>query len=164
MKKKILAIDDSLSLREFIQRSLMRHSADYTIILAKDGTEGLRLCASEQPDLILLDFVLPDMKGDEVCRQLQSEKLTDGLPVVLMSSSVADTRRAQNEFENVIKAIAKPFTPELLCSTVAHSFWVLPFTNRNSCKRMLTAMCGKLAGFFSFKMNGLHPLRQSQLP
>jgi CheY-like chemotaxis protein len=121
MKQKILAIDDSLTLREFIQRSLTRQSADYTVILAKDGTEGLNLSASEQPDLILLDFILPDMKGDEVCRRLQSDKRTAGLPVVLMSSSAADIKRTQNECENVVKAIAKPFTPDLLCSTVSHS-------------------------------------------
>lgn len=121
MKQKILAIDDSLTLREFIQRCLARQSADYQIILAKDGTEGLSLAASEQPDLILLDFVLPDMKGDEVCRRLLSDKQTAGLPVVLMSSSAADIKRTQSEFENVIKAIAKPFTPDLLCSVVAHS-------------------------------------------
>lgn len=121
MKKKILAIDDSLTLREFIQRSLVRQSADYTIVLAKDGTEGLALATSEQPDLILLDFVLPDMKGDDVCRRLQSDQRTAGLPVVLMSSSAADIKRTQSEFENVVKAIAKPFTPDLLCSTVAHS-------------------------------------------
>jgi CheY-like chemotaxis protein len=121
MKQKILAIDDSLTLREFIQRCLARQSAEYQIVLAKDGTEGLSLAASEQPDLILLDFVLPDMKGDEVCRRLQAEGRTAGLPVVLMSSSAADIKRTSEEFGNVIKAIAKPFTPELLCTTVAHS-------------------------------------------
>lgn len=121
MKQKILAIDDSLTLREFIQRCLAKQSADYEIVLAKDGAEGLSLAARELPDLILLDFVLPDMKGDEVCRQLQSAARTAGLPVVLMSSSAADIKRTQEQFENVIKAIAKPFTPELLCATVAHS-------------------------------------------
>lgn len=121
MKQKILAIDDSLTLREFIQRCLAKQSADYQIILAKDGAEGLSLAGRELPDLILLDFVLPDMKGDEVCRQLQANAKTAGLPVVLMSSSAADIKRTQEQFENVIKAIAKPFTPELLCATVAHS-------------------------------------------
>jgi CheY-like chemotaxis protein len=121
MKQKILAIDDSLTLREFIQRCLAKQSADYQIVLAKDGTEGLSLAAREMPDLILLDFVLPDMKGDEVCRRLQSDAKTAGLPVVLMSSSAADIKRTQEEFGNVIKSIAKPFTPELLCATVAHS-------------------------------------------
>ena len=121
MKQKILAIDDSLTLREFIQRCLAKQSADYQIVLAKDGTEGLTLASRELPDLILLDFVLPDMKGDEVCRRLQGDSKTAGLPVVLMSSSAADIKRTQEQFENVIKAIAKPFTPELLCATVAHS-------------------------------------------
>ncbi|HEX5218929.1 MAG TPA: response regulator [Verrucomicrobiae bacterium] len=121
MKQKILAIDDSLTLREFIQRCLAKQSAEYQIVLAKDGTEGLTLAARELPDLILLDFVLPDMKGDEVCRRLQGDTRTAGLPVVLMSSSAADIKRTQEQFENVIKAIAKPFTPELLCATVAHS-------------------------------------------
>ncbi len=121
MKQKILAIDDSLTLREFIQRCLAKQSAEYQIVLAKDGGEGLALAARELPDLILLDFVLPDMKGDEVCRRLQAEAQTAGLPIVLMSSSAADIKRTSEEFENVIKAIAKPFTPELLCATVAHS-------------------------------------------
>jgi len=120
MSKKILAIDDSLTLREFINRCLSRHSSDYVVILAKDGKEGLELAAKEQPDLILLDFVLPDLKGDEVCRRLQACAETAALPVVLMSSSAADITRAQAEFDTVVKVIAKPFTPELLCATVGY--------------------------------------------
>jgi CheY-like chemotaxis protein len=121
MKQTILAIDDSLTLREFIQRCLVRQSAEYRILLAKDGTEGLTIATREQPDLILLDFVLPDLKGDEVCRRLQADAKTAGLPVVLMSSSAADIKRTQSQYENVVKAIAKPFTPELLCAAVAHA-------------------------------------------
>jgi len=121
MKRKILAIEDSATMREFIERTLTGQSADYHIVLAKDGTEGLTYAASEQPDLILLDFGLPDLKGDEVCRRLRADKYTAGLPVLLMSSSSADTKRTLGEFENVIEAIAKPFTPEMLCSTVANS-------------------------------------------
>jgi len=120
MTKKILAIDDSLTLREFINRSLCRHSADYTVILAKDGKEGLELAASEQPDLILLDFILPDFKGDEVCRKLQENPRTATLPIILMSSSAAEINRTQTQFTTVAKAIAKPFTPELLCATVGY--------------------------------------------
>jgi CheY-like chemotaxis protein len=120
MSKKILAIDDSLTLREFINRCLSRHSSDYQVILAKDGKEGLELAAKEQPDLILLDFVLPDLKGDEVCRRLRARPETATLPGVLMSSSAADITRAQAEFDTVVKVIAKPFTPELLCATVGY--------------------------------------------
>jgi CheY-like chemotaxis protein len=120
MTKKILAIDDSLTLREFISRCLSKHSADYKVVLAKDGKEGLELAAIEQPNLILLDFILPDLKGDEVCRRLRSSPQTAALPIVLMSSSAADITRTQAEFDTVAKAIAKPFTPELLCATVGY--------------------------------------------
>jgi len=118
----ILAIDDSLTLREFILRCLSRHSAAYKVVLAKDGTEGLELAASTRPDLILLDFVLPDMKGDEVCRRLAANEATAKIPIVLMSSSAAEMKRTEAEFDSVIKSIAKPFTPELLCATVSFSF------------------------------------------
>jgi twitching motility two-component system response regulator PilH len=122
MTRTILAIDDSLTLREFILRCLSRHSADYRIVLAKDGKEGLELAGAENPDLVLLDFVLPDMKGDEVCRRLRANEKTAKLPVVLMSSSAAEMKRAETEFDTVIKCIAKPFTPELLCATVSFGF------------------------------------------
>lgn len=122
MTKTILAIDDSLTLREFILRCLSRHSADYRILLAKDGKEGLEMAAKESPDLILLDFVLPDLKGDEVCRRLHASEKTAGLPIVLMSSSAAEMKRTEEEFTSVIKSIAKPFTPELLCATVGFGF------------------------------------------
>lgn len=120
MQRKILAIDDSLTLREFINRALTQRSSEFKILLAKDGTEGLALAASEQPDLILLDFVLPDLKGDEVCRRLQANPNIALIPVILMSSSASDIKRTQAAFQNVVKAIEKPFTGELLCATVSH--------------------------------------------
>ncbi len=122
MSRTILAIDDSLTLREFILRCLSRHSTENRILLAKDGKEGLELAASERPDLILLDFVLPDMKGDEVCRQLRLNQRTAKIPVVLMSSSAAEMKRTEAAFDTVIKSIAKPFTPELLCAAVSFGF------------------------------------------
>ena len=122
MTRTILAIDDSLTLREFILRCLSRQSSENRILLAKNGEEGLALAAAEKPDLILLDFVLPDMKGDEVCRRLRANERTATLPVVLMSSSAAEIKRAEAEFDTVIKSIAKPFTPELLCAAVSFGF------------------------------------------
>lgn len=129
MTRTILAIDDSLTLREFILRCLSRHSSEHRILLAKDGREGLEMALSERPDLILLDFVLPDMKGDEVCRRLRDNERTARLPIVLMSSSAAEMKRTEAEYDTVIKSIAKPFTPELLCATV--SFCVREITKKN---------------------------------
>jgi CheY-like chemotaxis protein len=118
MSTQILAIDDSHTLRQFIVKSLTRHSPDFAIATAKDGAEGVQLAASGRPDLILLDFILPDINGDEVCRQLLANPDTAGIPVVLMSSSAAEIKKAGSEFSNVVRSLAKPFTPELLCATV----------------------------------------------
>ena len=70
------------------------------------------------PELILLDFVLPGLRGDEVCRRLAGSARTGGIPVVLMSSSTKDMLNTEAECRNVVKTISKPFTPELLCATV----------------------------------------------
>lgn len=115
---KILAIDDSPTLRHFITRSLNQHSAGYKVITANDGEQGIELADSELPSLILLDFVLPGLKGDDVCRHLAKSERTRGIPIVLMSSSTSDIQRTAAECSNVVKSISKPFTPELLCATV----------------------------------------------
>lgn len=120
MTHRILAIDDSLTIRNFILRSLPA-SDGFNVILARDGSDGLLAAQREQPDLILLDFILPDMKGDEVCRSLGERADTAGLPIVLMSSSAAEMRRTEGEFTSVVRSIAKPFTPELLTATVRHA-------------------------------------------
>ncbi|PTX97433.1 hypothetical protein DB346_20780 [Verrucomicrobia bacterium LW23] len=120
MPSKILAIDDSLTLRKFIANSLAKNASDYVVITAKDGAEGLSLAKGELPELILLDYILPDFKGDEVCARLLSDPATADTPVVLMSSNSAQIKKAESEYRNIRKSIAKPFTPELLSATVKY--------------------------------------------
>ncbi|HSI84473.1 MAG: PleD family two-component system response regulator [Candidatus Methylacidiphilales bacterium] len=120
MPSKILAIDDSLTLRKFIANSLAKNASDYVVITAKDGAEGMSLALGEKPELILLDYILPDFKGDEVCRRLLEDASTANIPVVLMSSNSAEIKRAESEYRNICKSIAKPFTPELLSATVKY--------------------------------------------
>ncbi len=118
MSLKILALDDSLTFRKFIGKALGAVAGQYTVSLAPDGTTGLQMALAERPDLILLDYVMPDLSGDEVCGKLQ-EALGDAvLPVVLMSSSVEAIAATQARFAFVRGVVAKPFTPELLCDTV----------------------------------------------
>jgi CheY-like chemotaxis protein len=118
MSKKILAIDDSLALRMFISKTLAQSPEEFTVVTAKDGGEGIHLAQSGTPDLILLDYILPDMKGDAVCQKLVADPTTAAIPVVMMSSNAGDIKRAEAEYKNIVKAIAKPFTPDLLTATV----------------------------------------------
>src|SRR5262249_49059265 len=87
-------------------------------IAAPDGERGLALLELETPDLILLDFMLPGMKGDDICHALAKSPLTSSIPVVLMSGSPSDLERTATACRNVVKSISKPFTRELLCATV----------------------------------------------
>jgi len=119
MKRRILTIDDSPALRQFIHRLLTKKLPDHALSFAGFGAEGLGMAASEKPDLILLDFALPDIAGDEVCRGLQADPETAGLPVILMGSQISEMKRTQSAFENIVHTISKPFTAELLFATVA---------------------------------------------
>ena len=91
---------------------------NYDILTAPNATEGLQVSRSAMPDLILLDFVLPDMKGDEVCRQLVADPATAKIPVVYVSGFGSDLQPDRSEIPNVIGSISKPFTSETLVNAV----------------------------------------------
>ena len=114
--KTILVIDDSAMLLSFVKEIL--EEQNYDILTAPNATEGLQVTRSAMPDLILLDFVLPDMKGDEVCRQLVADPATAKIPVVYVSGFGSDLQPDRSEIPNVIDSISKPFTSETLVNAV----------------------------------------------
>ena len=114
--RKILVIDDSLMLLSFVNEILTE--ANYRVTAAPTAEEGLRASAGEVPDLILLDYVLPDMKGDEVSRRLLSNPATKKIPVLYMSGLGTDLKSSQSENPNVIGFLNKPFTSDTLIKTI----------------------------------------------
>ncbi|PYK31538.1 MAG: hypothetical protein DME57_03300 [Verrucomicrobia bacterium] len=113
---KILAVDDSLMLLSFVKEVLI--DANYEVISASSGEEAVRQAQSNSPDLIMLDFILPDMRGDEVCRRLLENPGTANIPVVYMSGYGAELQASRSEHSNVIGFLNKPFTSDLLIKTV----------------------------------------------
>ena len=113
---KILAVDDSLTLLSFAKEVLIE--ANYEVTSASTGEEAVREAQSSLPDLILLDFILPDMKGDEVCRRLLENPGTAAIPVVYMSGYGAELQESRSENSNVIGFLNKPFTSDLLIKTI----------------------------------------------
>ena len=116
-RRKVLVIDDSIMLLNFVQEIL--EEANYQVVAAPTAEEGLRAAAADTPHLILLDYVLPDMKGDEVLGRLLQEPSTANVPVVYMSGFGADVPSDPKQHANVIGSLNKPFTSELLLQTVA---------------------------------------------
>ena len=115
-KRKVLVIDDSLMLLSFVKEILTE--ANYEVRTASTGNEGLPAAKSDPPNLILLDYVLPDMKGDEVVRKLAAETSTTKVPVLYMSALGSDLQPDQVGNSNVIGFLNKPFTSDLLIKTV----------------------------------------------
>jgi DNA-binding response OmpR family regulator len=114
--KKVLVIDDSLMLLSFVKEILAE--ANYETATAPTAGEGLEAARAFKPDLILLDYVLPDMKGDEVCTALAGDPATAATPVVYMSGFGTDLQPDQMKNPNVIGSLSKPFTSDLLLRSV----------------------------------------------
>ena len=81
---KILIIDDSRLLRTANERTLLK--AGYQVVTAADGEEGLRMATETNPDLIVLDMMLPKISGPDVLRALRRNALTASVPVMVLSS------------------------------------------------------------------------------
>ena len=117
---KVLVIDDSVMLLSFVKEILDEQG--YDVVTAETGEEGLNACRAQFPDLILLDFILPDMKGDEVCRRLVADPATARIPVIYVSGFGSDLQPDRAELSNVMGSLSKPFTSESLINAVRSYF------------------------------------------
>jgi CheY-like chemotaxis protein len=106
----LLVVDDSLTVRKLVE--LAFKDSDARLSFATSGAEGLASAASGAPQVILLDYVLPDMKGAEVCRRLAEDPRLAQVPVVLMSAKRLDLREQFAAFPAVVDFISKPFSRE----------------------------------------------------
>lgn len=82
--KKILFVEDEEALQRTFGDILKREN--YEVVKALNGEDGLRLAKSEKPDLIILDLILPKMKGFEVLQALKKEEETKDIPVIILTN------------------------------------------------------------------------------
>ena len=87
--KKVLVVDDEDSVREIYRHEFL--NSGYTVVVAADGEEGLLKAGEEQPDIMLLDIMLPKMSGIEVLRALKENELTKKIPVLLLTNLGEET-------------------------------------------------------------------------
>jgi two-component system, OmpR family, alkaline phosphatase synthesis response regulator PhoP len=116
--KKIVVIDDTEMLLIFVEDALATADPNLQIITAFTGSEGLRRTEVMLPDLVLLDYSLPDLRGDQVCERLLQNEATARVPVVMMSGHVSEMAATARKYRNVIATIEKPFRSEALVALV----------------------------------------------
>lgn len=114
-KPTILIIDDNADIRSYVHGLL---HADYTVIEAVDGSEGIRKAMKYVPDLIISDVMMPGIDGIECCRRLKSELQTCHIPVVLLTACALDEQRIQGYDGGADSYISKPFSSQLLLARV----------------------------------------------
>jgi CheY-like chemotaxis protein len=85
-RARILVVDDDALVREILADQLAE--AGYLVSTAEDGEEALAKVSSESPDLILLDVIMPNLDGFEVCRRLKSDEQTILIPVVRLGAPI----------------------------------------------------------------------------
>lgn len=116
---RILVVDDSLTIRRALEFILKPHG--YALEFAADGRDALNRASTFAPDLVLLDYVLPDMRGPDVCAALAVMPASAHTPVILVSAKGASIRQAYQDAQNVVSYITKPFKAEVVASVVANA-------------------------------------------
>lgn len=111
-----MIVDDSSALREMIAGLLS--NAGMTILEAKDGIEAQQKLQASTPDLVVLDIVMPNMNGYELCRWIKNNPGTQNVPVVICSSKGEEFDRYWGMKQGADAYISKPFRPNEMVETV----------------------------------------------
>ena len=115
----ILVVDDSPTICKLVELSLTK--AGYRVETTRTGEGGIEAAQAHPPDLILLDFLLPDLKGDDVCRAISANMRLASVPVIVMSAKGEEISECFAVMPNVVNIISKPFSPEALLAVVNHT-------------------------------------------
>jgi two-component system phosphate regulon response regulator PhoB len=112
VKQRILVVDDEPEAVELVEFNLKQ--AGYAVSTAADGAEALKKARSQTPDLIVLDVMLPEMDGFEICKALRLEATTAKVPVIMLTAKAAEIDRVLGLELGADDYLTKPFSPREL--------------------------------------------------
>lgn len=114
-RPRLLVVDDQPA---NVQALYQAFSADHQVLMATGGEQALQLCASKQPDIILLDVVMPGMDGYEVCAKLKADPATQDIPVIFVSANDDEASEANGLDVGAVDYISKPINPKIVRARV----------------------------------------------
>jgi len=114
--KKVLLIEDDLDLYQLLKYNLER--SDFQFAGANTGKGAVELCSKERPDLILLDIMLPNSSGLEICARLRNHSVTAGTPIIFLTARASEADRVMGLELGANDYIVKPFSIRELIARV----------------------------------------------
>jgi two-component system phosphate regulon response regulator PhoB len=112
LKPKILVVDDEPEAVELVEFNL--EQAGFSVVTASDGAEALTKARSASPRLIVLDLMLPEIGGLEICKMLRRDPATAGIPIIMLTAKAAEIDRVLGLELGADDYITKPFSPREL--------------------------------------------------
>ncbi|QNA90536.1 two-component system response regulator [Massilia sp. Dwa41.01b] len=153
----ILAVDDEASNLQLLRQILQDH---YRLLFAKDGARALELAQKENPDLILLDVMMPGMSGYEVCAALKAHPATAPIPVIFVTA-LTDTADEIEGFEaGAVDYITKPVSPPVVRARVRTHLSLVRTEELKATRLAIVQRLG-LAAEYKDNETGLHVIRMS---
>ena len=114
-RPRLLAVDDQPLNIQALYRAF---SADHQVLMATGGEQALALCVSQQPDLVLLDVMMPGMDGYEVCRRLKADRATRDIPVIFVTAHTDEAAETLGLELGAVDFISKPINPKIVRARV----------------------------------------------
>ena len=112
MGDRILVVDDEQDLVDLVAFNLQ--GAGFDVLTAHSGRDALEVARAHLPDLILLDLMLPDIQGTEVCRTLKADEATKGIPIIMVTARGEEIDRVVGFELGADDYVVKPFSPREL--------------------------------------------------
>lgn len=153
----ILAVDDEASNLQLLRQILQDH---YRLLFAKDGARALELARQEQPDLVLLDVMMPGMSGYEVCAALKAHPATASVPVIFVTALTETADEIEGFEAGAVDYITKPVSPPVVRARVRTHLSLVRMEALRASRLEIVQRLG-LAAEYKDNETGLHVIRMS---
>jgi len=115
-ERKVLVVDDEVNITQIMEFSI--GAEGYDVVTAANGEEAISKARKEQPNLIILDIMMPKVDGYEVCRVLKRDPLTKRIPVILLTAKGREIDKRLGYEVGASDYVVKPFSPSQLIDKV----------------------------------------------